>query len=147
MEQVITNNDFITINRQGVFVGGKQTKKYHGKQIENLEQIKKVFSVPGIENIIEIRVMQSETKGMVFQFGNPVPSENGSCVWLQVVSEYGASPWVYRLNTGIDNNAAPLCAFQCVWTLCQYQRWRDYMLNATKNNNRVHGMVKMERTR
>ena len=40
MTEQITNKDYITINRDGVFVDGKPATKYHGKEIAKLEQIK-----------------------------------------------------------------------------------------------------------
>ena len=54
MTEQITNKDYITINRDGVFVDGKPATKYHGKEIAKLEQIKQVFETPGTEDILEI---------------------------------------------------------------------------------------------
>lgn len=130
----MTNKDYISINRKGVFVGDKPATKYHGQPIANLEQASYVFFMTaGLEKIKEIRVLQSDTYGQTFESGNPEPSKTGRYVWMQAVTEDGTTPWTFRLDGG-DNSkkVASLCAFQCAWTINQHKNWVDYLVNAAK---------------
>lgn len=147
MTKKITKQDFITINAKGLFVDGKTTKQYHGKTIEKFDEVKTLFDSPATKDMLEIRIMQSDTMGETFKIGNPEPSETGSCVWIQVVSKHGISPWVFRLCAGNGINVAGLCAFQTAWTLRQYHRWRDFLLNATKGNMAIYDHFQPRYTR
>lgn len=149
MAKKITSKDYIAINRDGVFVGGKPAIKYHGKKISRLYQIQDVFYTPGVEEILEIRVMQSDTYGEVFKSGNPNPAKDSPYVWIQAITKYGASPWLFRLQGDAygENNVASLCAFNAAWTINQYQRWRDCLINTSKNNMPSLGKINSGRGR
>lgn len=133
----MTNQDYITINRNGIFVGGKQTTKYHDQTIIKTEYIYKLFTIPGLEEISEIRVLQSDTRGTVFQPGEPKPSKTGSYIWMQAVTKYGVSPWIFRLDDGNLANIPALCAFQCAWTVAQYPNWVNKLLMAAKTSKDI----------
>ena len=81
--KIMTNKDYITINRSGVFMDNKPIKTYNGQPISKMEFIKKVFNLPGLEDIHEIRVLQSDTYGTVFQPGEPKTSKTGHYIWIQ----------------------------------------------------------------
>lgn len=128
----MTNKDYITINRSGIFIGGKPATMYHGQPISKIEQIKKTFEMPGLEEIIELRVLLSDTFDLVFEPGNPVPSKKGPYVWIQAVTKYGVSPWIFRLSDLGRKDIASLCAFQCAWTIRQYPAWVNRLIDTAK---------------
>ena len=128
----MTNQDYITINRNGIFVGGKQTTKYHGQTIIKTEYIYKLFTIPGLEDIHEIRVLQSDTYGTVFQPGEPKTSKTGHYIWMQAVTKYGVSPWIFRLDDTGRKDVAGLCAFQAAWTVAQYPNWVNRLVVTAK---------------
>lgn len=128
----MTNKDYVLISRQGIFVEGKPANEYNGQQIAKTDYIKKLFLYPDLRTISEIHALQSDTKGTVFESGNPKPSKTGQYVWIQVVTPYGVSPWFFRLDNGNLKNTASLCAFQCAWTIGQYPNWVNRLINAAK---------------
>jgi len=131
-EKDMTNKDYITINRGGVFIGNKPATMYHGQPIIKLEQIKQTFKMPGLEEIIELRVLLSDTCNLVFESGNPTPSKTGPYVWIQAVTKYGVSPWIFRLSDIGRKDIASLCAFQCAWTIRQYPAWVNRLIDTAK---------------
>lgn len=142
----ITNKDYITISRDGVFVGGKPATKYHGKPIAKLQEVGYVFFMSaGLETIKEIHVLQSSTEGTVFEAGNPEPAKDGGHVWIQAVTETGTTPWIYRLGGNDGKDIASLCAFQCAWTLNQYPSWVKTLLKfANKSDAMKQGTKAVE---
>ncbi len=131
----MTIKDYISISRQGIFVAGKPADKYNGQPIANVDYISKLFKYQDLKDISEIRALQSDTRGTVFEPGNPNPSKTGQYVWIQVVTKYGTSPWFFRVDNGNLKNIASLCAFQCAWTLGQYPNWVNRLVNAAKAEN------------
>ena len=129
---MITNKDYVLISRQGIFVEGKPADKYNDQPIANTDYIEKLFIYPDLREISEIRALQSDTSGTVFESGNPRPSKTGQYVWMQVVTKYGPSPWFFRADNGNLKNTASLCAFQCAWTIGQYPNWVNRLVNAAK---------------
>ena len=128
----MTNKDYISINRNGVFVGNKPATKYNRQTISKMGYIKKVFNLPGLEDISEIRVLQSSTIGMPLMSGYPEPSKTGRYVWIQAVTKYGETPWIFRLDDQGRTDVAGLCAFQAAWTIGQYPNWVDRLVSAAK---------------
>ena len=132
----ITDKEYITINRDGVFVGGKKATKYNGRPIARVKELNFVFFMTaGLEKIKEIHVLQSSTEGKVFEAGNPEPSKTGGHIWIQAVTEAGTTPWIYRLGGNYDESTASLCGFQCAWTLNQYPSWVKTLLNAANKTD------------
>lgn len=130
----ISNNDYVTISRDGIFVGGKPATVYHEQTIAKPEQIMQVWNMPGLEDIIELHVLQSDTDGQVFHPGNPEPAATGHYIWIRANTKYGMSPWIFRLSDIGRNDAASLCAFQCAWTLRQYPNWVNRLVTAAQAN-------------
>ena len=128
----MTNKDYMTINRSGVFMDNKPIKTYNGQPISKMEFIKKVFNLPGLDEIKAIRVLQSDTNGTVFQPGNPKPSKTGHYIWIQAVTKYGVSPWIFRLDDTGRKDVAGLCAFQAAWTIGQYPNWVNRLVVTAK---------------
>lgn len=128
----MTIKDYVLISRQGIFVNGVPADKYNGQPIANKDYIEKLFKFSDLRDISEIRALQSDTKGTVFESGNPNPSKTGQYVWIQVVTKYGVSPWFFRVDNGNLKNTASLCAFQCAWTIGQYPNWVNRLVNAAK---------------
>ena len=128
----ISNNDYVTISRDGIFVGGKPATVYHGQTIAKPEQIMQVFKMPGLEDIIEFHVLQSDTAGQVFHAGNPESSATGHYIWIRANTKYGMSPWIFRLPDIGRDDAASLCAFQGAWTLRQYPNWVNRLVTVAQ---------------
>ncbi len=135
MTEQITSKDYITINRDGIFVDNKPATKYHGKEISRQDQIKQVFKTPGTEDILELHVLQSDTYGQVFQSGNPAPSKTGSYIWMRAVTKTGTTPWFFRLDNGLRPDTAAMCAFQCAWTINQHPRWVKTLLESSQKSD------------
>ena len=143
MAQKITNKDYIAINRNGVFVGGKKATRYQGQPIAQLDRVENVFHIADAQgsiemgSILEIRVMLSNTRGEVFKPGNPVPANNGSYVWLQAITEFGVSPWISRFSEPSYGDAASLCAIQTMNTLAMHPQWRELLLKTSSNGKKA----------
>ena len=131
----MTIKDYISISRQGIFVNGIPADKYNDQPIAKTDYIAKLFKYQDLREISEIRALQSDTRGTVFEPGNPSPSKTGQYVWIQVVTKYGVSPWFFRVDNGNLKNVASLCAFQCAWTMGQYPNWVNRLVNAAKAEN------------
>ena len=131
----MTIKDYISISRQGIFVNGIPADKYNDQPIINTDYIAKLFKYQDLRDISEIRALQSDTHGTVFEAGNPNPSKTGQYVWIQIVSKHGVSPWFFRADNGNLKDTASRCAFQCAWTIGQYPNWVNRLINATKAKN------------
>ncbi len=128
----MTNNDYVTITREGIFVGDKPATVYHGQTIIKQRQIQQVFSMPGLDDITALHVLQSDTAGQVFHPGDPEPSTTGPYIWIRVDTKYGMSPWFFRLPDIGRKDTASLCAFQGAWTLRQYPNWINRLVTAAQ---------------
>ena len=128
----ISNNDYVTISRDGIFVGDKPATVYHKQTIAKPEQIKQIWNMPGLEDINELHVLQSDTSGQVFHPGNPESSATGHYIWIRANTKYGMSPWIFRLPDIGRDDAASLCAFQGAWTLRQYPNWVNRLTDTAK---------------
>ena len=107
----IPNTEYITINKDGVFVGGKPATHYRGVKIYGINYVKNAFA--GIQeqnpNIIELHVLSSKTSGEFATVDNP-SSKHGSNAWCRVKNNGGKlGNWVF----GYAYTSAAYCAFNC----------------------------------
>ena len=120
MADNITNKDYITITDKKVMVGGKETTKYRGCDIWDMEALPSLFkdiqaivkqeygSVP-----IEMRVMSSETSGEYAEAGNPSP-KHGKNAWVSFVFANGTkTPLVFYYSYSSASDCAVYCAYAC----------------------------------
>lgn len=93
----IPNTAYITINANGVFIGGKPATYYRGvKIIDSIEYIKAHFQIiqSRYPNIRHMRFLTSKTTGEYNKPGNPV-AENGDNLWACIVFNDGyEGPWI-----------------------------------------------------
>jgi len=96
----MTNQDYVTITVNGVFLGDKLTTSYRGKEFESnivkdamisFEILRNVFKY----NIEEIHCLASETPGTHNTVGNP-SEKPGRYIWGRAkLSNNNVGPWVY----------------------------------------------------
>ncbi|MBQ2005827.1 MAG: hypothetical protein II219_03400 [Alphaproteobacteria bacterium] len=92
----IPNTEYITVNTNGVFVGGKPATVYRGVNIGSLESVKQHFKniQKQYPNIREIRFLTSKTSGEYYKTGNPV-ADKGDNLWACVAFNDGyVAPWI-----------------------------------------------------
>ncbi|MFQ6778417.1 MAG: hypothetical protein ACLRFI_03985 [Alphaproteobacteria bacterium] len=83
----ITNKDYITVNADGIFVGGKLATEYRGKTLipVYLYLFKEYFLYLQQQkpNISSVHIMSSETAGNYAKTGKP-SSKHGMYAWCRV---------------------------------------------------------------
>lgn len=88
--------EYITINTNGIFIGGKPATTYRGATIGYPESIHKNFQnlQKHYPNIQEMHFLTSKTTGEFYKTGNPV-AEKGDNLWARVAFNDGyVAPWV-----------------------------------------------------
>ena len=82
----ISNQDYITVNKNGIFVAGKPATTYRGEEILFPKDIQNFFNDIQEESMLisDVHVLLSETAGKEKQVGKPV-GKNGKYVWSRVV--------------------------------------------------------------
>ena len=111
----IPNTEYITINKDGVFVGGEPATTYRGVKIYNINYVKNTFAViqERNPNITELHVLSSETSGGYGMVGNPSP-EHGSNAWCRVKMKGGTvGGWVFYDAYTSAANCARYFAYDC----------------------------------
>lgn len=111
----ISNTEYITINKDGIFVGGKPATTYRGKHIYCLNAVRDYFS--GIQrlnkNVAELYVLSSATRGEYAVTGNP-SCKSGPNVWCRVLLSDGRlGVWVFAYTSSSAANCAYNCARIC----------------------------------
>ncbi len=138
------NTEYITINKDGIFVGGKPTIKYRGYYIYHIEYIKEVFKwmQEKCPSIAAFHVITSKTRE---EDAVGYPSyEEGVNVWCRIALKKGTeSAWVFSGNLGSTEDSASYGARNCAMNVRQYRAfraalWHSLTLNPvvfTANNN------------
>ena len=108
----IPNTEYITINKDGVFVGEKPATKYRGEDICWLLGLQKKFAdIQRLnKNVAELHVLSSETCGESAKPGNP-SGKHGLNAWCRVKFENGCVGLLQQLRFGRQ-----LCVLLC-WRL------------------------------
>ncbi len=111
----IPNTEYITINKDGIFVGGKPATTYRGKHIYCLVAVRDYFS--GIQrlnkNVAELHVLSSATRGEYAVTGNP-SCKSGPNVWCRVLLSDGRlGAWVFAYTSSSAANCTYRCADLC----------------------------------
>jgi len=91
----LPNTEYITVNKDGIFVGGKPATHYRGVEIGFPEAVKRKFQViqSRYPNIQEMRFLTSKTSGEFLSNGNP-DVENGPNGWACIKFNDGyIAPW------------------------------------------------------
>jgi len=120
---IIHDNDYITINENGIFIGGVPTLFYRDSKIiypeEAIETFKKIKNLVKTRNnldVSEVHALSSETPvaGSFGGVGDPKPN-HGRWLWYRVKFNDGSlSPWAYATDF-IGDRAAGVCAACCAF--------------------------------
>ena len=127
----IPDTEYITINKDGFFVGGKPVGLYHGERINYIHFVKENFTETQNKNpeIKELHVGTFACKGEYLQIGNPT-KEFGPNVWCRVkLSDGRLGPWVFCATSSSTSDCVNNCADHCAYLA----RYEPAMLSALLN--------------
>jgi len=136
----ISNTEYITINKDGVFVGGKPATVYHRKAISFLDKIKANFAALRNENpeLQELHVGAFETKGVFAKKGNP-SEVFGKNAWIRVkMSDGRLGNWAFCNTFGSASGCACYCANYCGSIVRINSDMRSAMFNFTKEDKETN---------
>ena len=111
----IPNTEYITINKDGIFVGGKPATTYCGEKIRFSNGVRESFAdIQRLnKNVAELHVLSSETFGEYAKVGNP-SGNHGRTAWCRVKFENGnLGAWVCLEAHGSTTGCARTCAGYC----------------------------------
>lgn len=131
----IPNTEYITINKDGIYVGGVHATHYRGAKIEYVDDVNRLFQ--GIQkmypSIRELHVGAFDTRGKYAEPGNP-SGKPGVKTWGRVMFSNGkVGDWVFF--RGITPSA---CAYSCssfVWqfpSFCSALQGQSKMVKISK---------------
>jgi len=106
----IPNTEYITIDKDSIFVGGVHATHYRGAKIAHIDKLKEFFnnmhqSYPAIR---ELHVGSFDTRGKYPEYGNP-SGKPGLKTWARVMFSNGkVGKWVFVRGT-----PPSLCAYFC----------------------------------
>lgn len=128
----IPNTEYITINKDGVFVGGKPATTYRGERIYNADKVKKYFAWMQEQNpnITEIHIGAFVTPGEYAKPGNldGIFGPNGWCRVKYKNGNLGA--WVFYGTSCSAAYCAAYCAYYCAYRVRYYASFRSAVLGA-----------------
>ena len=143
----IPNTEYITVNANGIFVGGKPATTYRGQKTYdtdyvkyNTDYMKKVFAWMQKQNpeIEEFHIGAFKTRGERAKPGNP-NGVFGPNAWCRVKFKNGKlGAWVFRYTSGSAASCAYACANDCAYDVRDYASFRSAVLGAVidKQNSR-----------
>lgn len=142
----IPNTEYITINKDDVFVGGKPAIKYRGKHIYCLNAVRDYFS--GIQrlnkNVAELHVLSSATRGEYAVTGNP-SCKSGPNVWCRVLLSDGRlGAWVFAYTSSSAAYCANFCTYNCAYYVRGNADFRSAVLGATIKKQNVKPVTQPE---
>ncbi|MBO4626200.1 MAG: hypothetical protein J5679_02935 [Alphaproteobacteria bacterium] len=119
----IPNTEYITINQDGIFIGGKPTKHYRGQELRAPEHIVERFKFlqSKYQNIKEVHMMTSESIGEYCATGNPT-AKHGSYLWGNIEFVDGVvGPWVRIAHEQDKDYVAKNSPCSAMNTLCDME--------------------------
>ncbi len=130
----IKNTEYITVNANGVFVGGKTATTYRGQKVYdtdyvkyNTDYMKRVFAWMQEQNpnIIEFHIGAFVTPGEYAKPGNP-DGVFGPNAWCRVKYKNGnLGAWVFFYAYGSAADCASYCAGNCAYSVRNYASFRS----------------------
>ena len=144
----IPNTEYITINKDGVFVGGKPATTYRGVKIYGINYVQDALAWIQEQNpnITELHVLSSETSGYFATVGNP-SSTRGRYAWCRVKMTDGTiGGWVFANAYSSAPNCAINCAGSCAARVRAGAAFRRAVLGTAldKQNVETNSAVKPE---
>ena len=143
----IPNTEYIIVNENGIFVGGKPAIHYCGQKILYPESIKNKFEKiqQQYPNIKELRFLASETGGNYYESGSPV-AKHGPNGWacFEFIDGF-VSPWVlvisgatysidYTAGHGLNQCLNNFCRDSNVFLQPVLGPYRDILLQVNLQN-------------
>ena len=116
----IPNTEYMTINQEGIFVGGKPTKHYRDQELRGPAHIVERFNFlqSKYQNIKELHMMTSETVGEYCATGKPI-AKHGSYLWGNIEFVDGViGPWVMIAHEQDKDYVAKNSPCSAMNTLC-----------------------------
>ncbi len=123
----IPNTEYITVNANGIFVGGKPATTYRGEKICNIDYVKRVFAWMQEQNpnIAEFHIGAFESLGGCAKPGNP-DGAFGPNAWYRVKYKNGnLGAWVFDLTYSSAADCAYYCASNCAYGVRPYASFRS----------------------
>ncbi len=139
----VPNTEYITVNKNGVFVGGKPATTYHGEKIWNIDEVKMVFAWMQKQNpeIDEFHIGAFESLGGDAKPGNP-DGAFGPNAWCRVKKKGSfRAPWVFNGTFSSAADCANYCADYCASCIRLHASFQSAVLGSaidkgnTKNDN------------
>ncbi len=128
----IPNTEYITVNADGIFVGGKPATKYHDQEICNIDYVKEVFAWMQKQNpeIEEFHIGAFETHGEHAKPGNP-NGVFGPNAWCRVKFKNGKlGAWVFDDTHSSAAGCAYDCADGCAYSVRDLASFRSAVFGA-----------------
>ena len=133
----IPNTEYITINKDGIFVGGKPATTYRGEDICFSSGVRKWFAdIQRLnKNVAELHVLSSETFGEYAKVGNPSGS-HGLTAWCRVKFNDGRiASWVFGHTYGSAADCAHYCAYNCEYAVRHLASFRSAVFGLIDKRN------------
>ena len=133
----IKNTQYITINKDGIFVGGKPATTYCGEKIRFSNGVRESFAdIQRLnKNVAELHVLSSETFGEYAKVGNP-SGNHGRTAWCRVKFENGnLGAWVCLETRGSAAYCANVCANFCARHVRLRASFRSAVFGAVDKEN------------
>ena len=131
----ISNTEYITVNADGISVGGKPATTYRVARIYNADKVKKYFAWMQEQNpnITEIHIGAFVTPGKYAKPGNPdgIFGPNG---WCRVKYKNGnLAEWVFYNTYGAAADCAYSCAYNCASLVRDHASFRSAVFGAAND--------------
>lgn len=132
----ISDQDYITVNKEGTFVGGTPATEYLGEQIEQIDYVREYFVYIQQLNpdVAALHVLSSETYGENLKKGNPSSEKHGPNAWCRAEFNDGeTTSWLHVRTYGSVAICARLCAYYCVSSFYRFEPFRELVLDRWPN--------------
>jgi len=135
----ISNTEYITVNANGIFVGGKPAETYRGEEINLPDSVHRDFAhIQTLnKNVAELHVLSSETRGERAKPGNP-SGKHGPNTWCRVKFENGNfGAWVFYNEYASAAFCACYCAVDCAYDVRNSASFRSVVLGETIDKSKA----------
>ena len=130
----IAKTQYVTVNNQGIFVGGKPTEFYRDIDIQAPDYTMTLFHriQPLYPTVQEIHVLSSETPGEFAKPGNPsaVPGKNAWCRAKFTDNKLGN--WIFYTSLISPEICAHICVINSMRNLRSDDIFRSAVINQQK---------------
>lgn len=147
----IPNTEYITINKDGIFVGGKPATRYCGQQIvwDDDDRDAQTYFFAYVQgqnkNVAELHVLSSETYGKYAKPGNP-SQKPGRNAWCRVKFNDGrVGSWVFNFCYESAAACANDCAFACAYHIMRNPVYASAVFDAVEKSKEKSELKKLKK--